>query len=224
MADSAASELAEIVSALEEDIIFGRLKPRERLIEESLCRRFDVKRHVIREALSELERLGVVAKERNKGCIVRDFALQDVEHIYEMREMLQERAARRMPLPVAPELLPRLKEIHQRHTEAVAKGDLRAVYHLNNEFHDTLFGACGNLYLAEAIAQYAYLAHAIRSYRIAEPVLLAQARDEHAQMITAIAACDREALVRLCVDHIKPAKQAYLRQSGLVPFAAVKAG
>lgn len=203
--------LAEVIGALEEDIIFGRLKPRERLIEEALVRRFNVKRHVIRDALSELERQGIVVKARHKGCIVRDFAIRDVEQIYEMRELLQERAARSITLPAERELVLRLTEIHRAHLKAVDADDLRRVFHLNNEFHDTLFAACGNPYLAETVSEYAYLAHAIRSYRIADPVLLRQAADEHAAMIAALTGGDREALVRLCVDHIKPAKDAYLR-------------
>jgi len=207
----AASELADVIGALEEDIIFGRLKPRERLIEEGLARRFAVKRHVIREALAELEDHGLVAKERNKGCMVRDFAIRDVEQIYEMRELLQERAARRIRLPADALLVNRLTEIHRAHVAAISAGDLRRVFHLNNEFHDALFAACDNPYLTESIAQYAYLAHAIRSYRIADPVLLRQAAEEHAQMIAALDRGDRAELVRLCVEHINPAKEAYLR-------------
>lgn len=200
-----------MIGALEEDIIFGRLKPRERLIEEALVRRFNVKRHVVREALAELERQGIVAKARHKGCVVRDFAIRDVEQIYEMRELLQERAARSIALPADAALVERLSDVHRAHLLAIEADDLRRVFHLNNEFHDTLFAASGNPYLAETIDEYAYLAHAIRSYRIADPVLLRQAADEHAAIIAALAQGDREELVRLCVDHIKPAKEAYLR-------------
>lgn len=203
--------LAAAVAALEEDIIFGRLKPRERLVEDVLMQRLDAKRHVVRRALAELERLGIVVKERNKGCAVRDFAPEEVEHIYEVRELLQRHAAQRMPLPAPPELVAELRAIHESHAAAAEAGDLRAVYRLNNAFHDTFFRACGNPHLAATIAHYAWLAHAIRSYRIADPVLLAQARDEHAQLVQALADGDRAALVRLAGDHIKPAKEAYLK-------------
>ena len=64
------------------------------------------------------------------------------------------------------------------------------------------------------IAQYAWLAHAIRSYRIADRTLLTQARDEHAAMIEAVSRGDRDRLARLCVDHIKPSKDAYLAAEG----------
>lgn len=202
----------DVVRALEEDIIFGRLKPRERLVEETLMERMGTKRHVVRQALMELERLGIVVRERHKGSAVKDFVAEDVEAIYEMRALLQRHAAERIPLPVDAALVSELRTIHDHHARAVEAGDLRAVYRLNNRFHDTLFGACGNRFLVETIADYAWLAHAIRSYRMADPRLLAQAREEHGRMIDALVQGDRAALVRLCVEHIEPSKQAYLAQ------------
>lgn len=203
-----------VVAALEDDIIFGRLRPRERLVEDTLMERCGAKRHVVRQALDRLTAMGIVVRERNKGCAVRDFLPSEVEEIYEIRGLLQEHAARRIPLPASEALVERLSDLHERHCAAVAGGDLRAVRMLNNEFHDTLFGACGNHHLVEAIAHYSWLAHAIRSYRIGDPVLLAQAQAEHAEMIAALRTGDRNRLVRLCVDHILPSKLAYLRAEG----------
>ncbi|MEM8854778.1 MAG: GntR family transcriptional regulator [Pseudomonadota bacterium] len=205
-----------LVRALEEDIIFGQLKPRERLVEDVLMERSGAKRHVVRQALAELERQGIVVRARNKGCAVRDFATEEVEALYEMRALLQRHAAELIPLPAADALVVDLSAIHEAHAAAVEAGDLRAVYRLNNDFHDTFFAACGNPYLVKAIADHAWIAHAIRSYRIGDPTLLAQARDEHGQMIEALTTGDRERLVALCVDHITPSKEAYLRTKRLV--------
>lgn len=202
--------LADVVQFLEEDIIFGRLKPRERLVEDELMQRLGVKRHLVRQALAELERLGVVRRERNKGATVRDFDAAEVEQIYEIRALLQAHAAARIPLPVAGDLLAQLEAIHAEHAAAVDRGDLRTVYRLNNAFHDRLFGACGNPHLTTLIGHYGWLAHAIRSYRIADPQLLRQAREEHGLMLEALRRSDRATLVRLCVEHIEPSKQAYL--------------
>ncbi len=202
--------LERVVRALEEDIIFARILPRERLVEDALMARFGAKRHVVRQALTELERMGIVRRIPNKGAVVRDFSIDEVEQIYEMRSVLHERAARRMPLPGGAELVAALSTLHARHVEAARAGQLRSVYHLNNAFHDTLFGACGNPYLAETISHFAWLAHAIRSYRMADPELLTLAQAEHAAMIEALRTGDREGLVRLCVAHIEPAKATYL--------------
>ncbi len=199
-----------VLAALEDDIIFGRLRPRERLVEDVLMERYGAKRHVVRQALDRLTRMGIVVRERNKGCAVRDYSPREVEDIYEIRALLQEHAAQRIPLPAPAEITQQLRDMHEAHCAAVRAGDLRAVRDLNNLVHDTLFGACGNPYLVEAIAHYSWIAHAIRSYRIGDPVLLAQAQTEHAQMIEALSAGDRAWLIKLCVEHILPSKEAYL--------------
>ena len=203
-------QAAAIVKLLEESIIFGRLRPRERLVEDALMARFGAKRHLVRQALFELERMGIVVRERNKGCAVRYFPPAEVEQLYELRELLQGHAASRIPLPAPTGLINQLTGIHERHSQAVEDRDLAAIYRLNNDFHHALFEACGNPHLVDAIAHYAWLAHAVRSYRIADPALVQQARDEHGLMIEAMVRGDRKALVRLCVDHIKPSKDAYL--------------
>ena len=95
--------------ALEFDILFGKLRPRERLVEDALMQRFAAKRHVIRQALGELERMGIVTRARNRGAAVRDFTAEEVNEIAELRETLQRRAAQRMPLPGDPLLVSRLE-------------------------------------------------------------------------------------------------------------------
>ena len=49
-----------IARSLEEDIVLGRRQPRERLIEQDLCDRFDTHRGDVRLALFELEKKGLV--------------------------------------------------------------------------------------------------------------------------------------------------------------------
>ena len=68
--------------------------------------RFSAKRHVVRQALADLENIGIIVRSPNRGATVRDFTAQEVEEICELREILQHRAAQRIPLPAAPQLLP----------------------------------------------------------------------------------------------------------------------
>jgi DNA-binding GntR family transcriptional regulator len=201
----------DVVRALEFDILFGRLKPRERLVEDTLMARFSTKRHVVRRALDELEHMGFVVRAPNRGAAVRDFTAQDVEEIYELRELLQHRAAERIELPGEPDFVHTLTEIQRRHDAAVAAGDLRTVDHVNDAFHRTFFEACGSRQLADAIAHYAHLSRAMRVYPIADPDTLAKLRDEHWAMIRAIETGDRRTLLQLVKQHIQPSKAAYLK-------------
>jgi DNA-binding GntR family transcriptional regulator len=58
---ASAARVKQVANVLEEEIVLGWLQPRERLIEEDIASRFKVKRHVVREAIAELERMGSIA-------------------------------------------------------------------------------------------------------------------------------------------------------------------
>lgn len=207
-------QLESIVDQIKQLIIFGRLRPRERLIEDELSVTFQTSRHVIRSAFAELEKLGLVTRRPNKGAIVRDFSVQEVEEIYEMRALLQSEAARRIPLPAAPELMAKLEEIHAQHAEAIERQELQRACKLNNEFHRTIFEACGNRYLAATIERIWVETLGIRCYAIGDPILLARSHAEHGEMLESLRQGDRDRLVKLVVDHIWPALEAYKRAHG----------
>lgn len=204
----------DIRSALELQIVLGRRQPRERLVEDELMREFGAKRHVIRSALADLEMAGLVVRPPNRGARVREFTRAEVEALYDFRMELHAAAVARMPLPLADETLSELDRIVSAHETAVAQGDLAAVIRENDRFHDTLFGQCGNPFLAETIRRMDLAANAIRSYRIGNPEMLRLAMQEHRRMLEAAREGDRDLLIRLCRDHIVPSRDLYLRERG----------
>lgn len=207
---SSLSEREHISKSLEEDIALGRILPRERLIEEELADRFKVNRHVVRQALSDLEGIGLIVRQRNKGATVRDLTPEDVENIYAVRELLEGKAAEMINLPPDPATLAELKDIYRRHAAAAAGGNFTEVFRLNLHFHKTFFAACGNSQLAEAIENFALKAHIARSLTISDPVLLQRAVNEHGAIIRFMEIGDRKRFVRTVVQHILPSKDAYV--------------
>lgn len=199
-----------IAAMLEEEIVLGWLLPRERLVEEELAERLAVKRHVVREALAELERVGLVERVPNRGAFVKLLEPLEVRQIYSVREALETLAAEQIPLPVAPAVLDRLHAVQEQHAAAVDAGDARAAFRANMAFHETLFGACGNPHLVELIQAMAQRVHGARSITAANPEHLSLARDEHAAMVAALQAGDREGLVALCHQHLRPSRDAYI--------------
>ncbi|MEP9374259.1 GntR family transcriptional regulator [Mesorhizobium sp. KR1-2] len=204
----------EVVETIHEAIVFGRLRPRERLVEEELSEQFGVSRHVVRAAMSTLEQRGLVTRRPNRGVVVRDFSVEEVDELYEFRAILQAEAARRIPLPAPQELIEELQRIHAEYSDCVDRMDLKQTAALNNVFHETLFKASNNRFLAEAIETSWTRATAIRCYAIGDPVMLQQSREEHRSMIDALINQDRDGLVKACVSHIYPALEAYKRAHG----------
>src|SRR5258708_33951892 len=86
-----------IATSLEEDIVLGRRHPRERLVEQDLCARFNTHRGDVRLALFELEKKGIIHRIPNRGATVRDLTPNEVREIYAVREELEVMAARVLP-------------------------------------------------------------------------------------------------------------------------------
>lgn len=203
----------EITAILEEEIALGHLGPRERLVEEELAERFQVKRHVIRQALVALDAMGIVVRQPNRGAAVKDFSIDEIDQLYMVRTLVEACAAELMPIPVSLAVITELRAIHKRHCQAADRGDLRKVFRENLKFHDTLYSACGNIHLVEVIKQLAFKTHAIRSYSIGNPDILAIVREEHGRMIRLLESGNRAEFVALIKAHLAPAKNAYLQLS-----------
>ena len=208
--DEPGATASQIVQALEEDIVFGLLHSRERLIENDLIERFDAKRHVVRQALAELDRIGLVERPPSRSVTVKDLKPGEVQQIYAMRELLETAAAAWMPLPLERAILEQITEIQRRHDVAASARDIRAMFRINIEFHQAVFAHCGNRYLSEQIELLGKKAHAVRSFSITKPQHIEGARRDHWQIIRALQKGDRKKLVSLCREHIQVSKDAYI--------------
>jgi DNA-binding GntR family transcriptional regulator len=204
--------ITDIIAArLEEDIVLGRRHPRERLIEQDLCDRFDTHRGDVRFALFELEKKGLIQRVPNRGAIVRDLTPKEVTEIYAVREELEVMAVRILPFPVAAGDIAKLAELQKKHSAAVDAADMLTVYYTNLHFHQTLFGLCGNACLIETIDRLAQKVSGIRSYANAFPEALDRVRRDHVAMVEALRAARRDQLIELTRRHLKPSPQAYIR-------------
>lgn len=200
-----------IAASLEEDIVLGRRHPRERLIEQDLCDRFNTHRGDVRLALFELEKKGLIERIPNRGAVVRDLTPGEVTEIYAVREELEVMAARILPFPVAESDLAKLAALQKQHSDAVDAGDMLTVFYTNLHFHQTLFGLCENTCLIETIERLAQKVYGIRSYANAFPEALDQVRRDHVAMVEALRASRRKELIELTRRHLQPSRDAYIR-------------
>src|SRR4030067_3161121 len=91
-----------ISQEIEEAILSGHFKPRERLVEMDLISRFVVSRTVIREALKRLEAKGLIRTTHYRGAVVADLAVEAAEESYFIRAELEKIAARLVSKTIPP--------------------------------------------------------------------------------------------------------------------------
>lgn len=201
---------AEKVKAiLRREIIFGQRPPGARLPEQEIAEAHGVGRHVVRSILADLERMGLVQRRPNRGAVVTDYSRDEIDQLYEMRDILQREAVARIPLPVPRSRIAALGEWNHLFRSRIAGGDLEGAVEANNGFHRALFGLCGNRFLSRSIEDHWQRAAAIHSYAIGRPEMAETSVRQHAAMIDALQAQDRDLLARLCAEHMQPALAAY---------------
>lgn len=199
---------------LQRKIISGVFHPRERLIEDEIIARTGATRHGVRRAFDELEKVGLVIRQPNKGVHVRDYSRREVEELYEIRECLEVRAAHHFSTPAAAETVATLTELATWHREASRAQRFSEVFTLNNQFHETLYAAAGNSRLAQAIQHYTFATHPIRTRAFPNETLREVAIAEHFSMIDAIRDGDCHRLAETIRSHISRPKEFYLHATG----------
>lgn len=205
---------AEVLRRLEADIIFGAIGPGARLIEDVLMARYGATRHFVRQALVQLERQGIVRREKNVGATVRRFTGEEVRQIYEVREMLTRQAALMIPLPACDALLQELEALQARYRAAIERRHLRDIHDANDAFHIAFFAACRNPYLVLLLQDYMNLTLPMRAKNLANPEGLRLSCIQHDMLISLLRGRDPWALAQLCIEHMQFSKLDYLSAFG----------
>jgi DNA-binding GntR family transcriptional regulator len=206
------NEQVEVIKQIEEDIIFGRFAPGSRLVEDTLMARYRATRHSVRQGLFQLERQGIVLREKNIGATVRFYSSEEVRQIYEVREMLTRQTALMIPLPAPDTLAEELSVLQERYCSCADEGDLRGIHEANDAFHLALFSACGNQYLVQSVQSYMNLTLPMRAKNLADREGLRISRGHHETMIELVKGRDSWALAQLCVEHMQYSKIDYLNR------------
>ena len=200
----------ELIESLEEDIIFGHLHPRERLVETELMDKYKVKRHIVRSALTTLSKKGIVTQEANKGSRVADINKRDIEEIYFMRENLTKLGFQTVHFPIAENIIDQLKLSQLQHDQAVIDDDARAVLRANETFHSTLNNIFENTLLIATLEELEQKANLVRSHCIGEEKQLMQSKVEHHKIIEALEKGNGQKACERLLAHMLRAKEVYL--------------
>lgn len=198
-----------LVDQLENDIIFGAFSPGARIIEDRVIERYGAKRHSVRRAFHELESRGLLVHIPNKGVEVVQFTPDEVDALYDVRLILETEAAKRTELPAAAKMTRKLREIAEKHADAIAKQNFRGVYWLNQEFHTVQFSCCGNPRLAALIELHARIAQPIRVIKYDDKDHMDTVVAQHYAIVEALEGVSQEQYVEATRKHLPASAEAY---------------
>jgi len=210
-------DLLRAYEQIENAILTGELKPRERLVESDLAARLGMSRTPVREALRRLEERGLVHILPHRGAVVSDISAAEVDSIYAVRIHLECLASRLACERFSPEGIQRVEEMEAAYEAEAARKEMRSLMRANDRFHDAIYMAAENPCLFDLIQQLRRQVHAVRFYAWAQPERIARSLAEHREMLQALRLRDAGRLTEVTRDHLRVAKESYLAYLGKPP-------
>ncbi len=191
-----------IRKALETEIASGRIEPGKRLDEQEIALQFGVSRTPVREAFRMLAASSFVDLRGRQGAMVRSIAGHTLVEMFQVMAELEGLCARLAARRIKPEQMARIDAIHKRLEAACDPQGVDAFYDINQEFHEAVYEASCNAFLA---AQTRGLRNQVAAYRrrvTRMPTRLDATLSEHSAVIEAIRAHDAERAHSAMRNHV----------------------
>jgi DNA-binding GntR family transcriptional regulator len=147
---------------IREAIINGELKPGERLVEQRICKEFEVGRSPVREAIRLLQMEGHVDVVPNRGVTITKISIEELKNIYDIVSVLEGFATEQTTQHFTKRELNKLRSVQRELSRVGDTKDYRKYIKLNSQFHDYIVNACENSELSKIIRS---LRDKIRRYR-----------------------------------------------------------
>ncbi len=134
----------QVKGRLLQAILDGRYPPGARIVETRVAREFGTSQAPVREALRDLEALGVVETAAFKGARVRQPSTEELLEAFEVRAILEGHGAVLAAANVTEDELSTLDELIERMREAAGAGDPYREAAADTEFHRLIMHHAGN--------------------------------------------------------------------------------
>jgi len=189
--DPALTRASLVHRRLEAEIAEGRIEPGAKLDEQEIAERFGVSRTPVREAFRLLAADDLVELRGRQGAAVRVIGVHALIEMFQVMGELEGLCARLAARRLTPGQKAQLTAIHARLVAAADQGADR-FYDVNQEFHEAIYEASCNAFLADQTRRLRNRVAAYRRRVTRMPTRIADTLREHQAIMDAIFSHDAE--------------------------------
>ena len=204
----------EIRNAIRDAIFAGELQPGDRIIETFWAKELGVSQGPVREAIRDLEALGLVETVPFKGSRVRTLTEKDVRDNYSVRICLESKSIRDAIGELSDEALGKLtgwlREILGEMDNCARQGDLRNFTERDADFHRAVIVATGNQVLLRLWEQ-CNMRNWFSVSALTDAESLKQLQRGHQRLVEEIAARDVRAAAATIEEHLTGLMDGFIR-------------
>jgi DNA-binding GntR family transcriptional regulator len=200
-----------IRNALTDEIASGALSAGSALEEQQLADRFGAPRTPVREALRQLAVSGLVEVRGRRGVVVARMTPERIMDMFETSAEVEAMCVRLATYRMTPLERSHLIELHDASQEMVEANNVDAYDGFNREFHECIYRATHNSFLAEQAQDVRSRLSAFRRTQLRQGDRIRRSREEHEAIMQAIAEGDGETAARRMRAHMLNAAAALRR-------------
>jgi DNA-binding GntR family transcriptional regulator len=137
----------EVYQLLRKKLMAMEFKPGQLLSEKEIVSRFKLSRTPVRQALSKMERDGLVEIIPRKGALIRSLSIKDIREVYQIRKALEGMAARLVAENINPNALKKFEKFEDVYLNGLKKnseGGLVKLVDLGLKFHELIIDRADN--------------------------------------------------------------------------------
>lgn len=164
---------------IKEDILSGKMVSGDKLVEQNLCKEYQVSRTPIREALSQLAAEGLIVSIPNRGAFVQGISEREMIDIFTLRKIYEIQATKWAIERITKEELEELEENFEFMIFYTKRNDVDKMLNINALFHQQIYRASHNRMLSKMLSSYQIYVKYHKTNSIKEPNYLAQVLYEH---------------------------------------------
>ncbi len=203
----------EVRNAIRQEIFSGELKPGDRIIETYWAKELGVSQGPVREAIRDLEAMGLVETVPFKGSRVRSLTEKDIEDNYSVRICLESKSIRdaicTLPDDKLKNLVCILQDVLQEMDEHARNADLRHFTDCDAEFHREIIEATGNQVLLKLWEQ-CNMRNWFTVSALTDSVSLLQLQSGHQKILEAICERNVQEATAMLENHLNNLMQGYI--------------
>jgi len=210
----------QVHKAILSEIAEGKLRPGARIIQEQIAQELGVSRQPVQQALVLLRNQGVLRDAPGRGLQVAPLDLEYVQHMYDVRAVIEGLAFRKAAENYSDKLKARGQALIRAGRQAIKAGSVSDMITADMDFHDFIYELSANPLVAPAME-----AHWTNTQRVMGEVLMRDDKprdiwDEHEAMLATVAIGDGERAEQLARKHIQHAADFMIKRLRLEGDAA----
>jgi DNA-binding GntR family transcriptional regulator len=192
----------QMYEAVKQKILDLEVDPTQPIDEKALVRSTGGSLTQVQQALDRLADEGLVVKRRRRWHVARSATTSIMMEIFEVRTTLEGMCARLAADRITPEEIAKMEQVHRDFERVLKGGDNAALIAVDHKFHQLLYEASGNRFLARALDEMYTLIYRLFFFALDRMGSVRGNVQEHYDILEAIKAGDGRSAEQLIQNHI----------------------